>query len=160
MQRDMSLSNVLIDRWHMVHALTYDCLAILEQDHLHLTLPFPESLTLGSQFRCMLGAQESYLREVERGAWQGFTCSLDALDNVTPAGIARQMRRADTALADTLRTTPLTTHLQNGKYVHAIIQRLIEHETLHHGQLINFLFCHHLPIPHSWGKEWALTNEE
>ena len=156
----MSLSGVLLDRWHAVHTLTYDCLAILEHGHLRLTLPFPESLTLGSQFRCMLGAQESYLREIERGAWQGFTCSLDTLSNPTPTDIARQMRHADAALAAALRTTPLATRLQNGKYVHAIIQRLIEHETLHHGQLINFLFCHHLPIPRSWGQEWALTDEE
>ena len=34
---------------------------------------------------------------------------------------------------------------------------LTEHEAHHHGQLINFLYAHDLPIPPGWAEQWALT---
>jgi hypothetical protein len=50
--------------------------------------------------------------------------------------------------------------LKNGQPGYEVVQRMIEHEMHHHGQLINFMFCHHLPIPPSWNEEWALAYDD
>jgi hypothetical protein len=160
MHDDESVVDILSARWCGVRGRTYDVLDVLDEPALGLRLPFPESLTLGSQFRCMLGAQESYTRAIAHGGWQGFSCSLDDLAAVTPAIIAAHMRRADEALAAAVQAAPPAPTAGGGRRVDQTVQRLIEHETLHHGQLINFLFCHHLPIPRSWRDEWALMDED
>jgi hypothetical protein len=160
MHDDEPLVGFLCARWRGVRGLTYDALDVLDESQLGLRLPFPESLTLSSQFRCMLGAQESYTRAIEQGGWQGFNCSLDALPGVSPAVIAAHMRRADEAFEAAVQGASPAPPSAGGQRVDHTIQRLIEHETLHHGQLINFLFRHHLPIPQSWREEWALVDED
>ncbi|MEM7030116.1 MAG: hypothetical protein AAF629_11165, partial [Chloroflexota bacterium] len=132
-------------------------LDMLEVHHLALTLPFPESCAIGHQFWCMLGAQESYTRVLVQGEWQGFSCSLETLQAVEPAEIKEKMVKADQRLMEVVAGVDLGAILKNGKPGYTIMQRIIEHETLHHGQLINLMFCHHLPIPESWADEWALA---
>jgi hypothetical protein len=46
------------------------------------------------------------------------------------------------------------------EYGYEIVLQMIKHEMHHHGQLINFMFCFHLPIPDSWQEEWALAYGE
>lgn len=36
---------------------------------------------------------------------------------------------------------------------------LTEHEAHHHGQLINFIYAHNLPIPPGWAEPWALSRK-
>jgi hypothetical protein len=143
-------------QWHNIRRLTYDYLEMLKPEQLTLTLPFPESKPIGYQFWCMTGAQESYLRKVKHGEWQGFSSSLDQFDHVTPATIKEQMKKADQEMADLLGSTDLNAQLKDGQVGYEVVQRIIEHEMHHHGQLINLMFCHHLPIPPSWQDEWAL----
>jgi hypothetical protein len=152
-----SLNQILRRQWQEIRHLTYDYLDILDPAHLSLTLPFPASQTLGYQFWCMIGAQESYLRKLEHGRWQGFSSSLDGFETVTPALIKQQMSRADTEMERLLDQMNLEQVLPNGQAGYVIVFQIIKHEMHHHGQLINFMFCHHLPIPASWQDEWALS---
>jgi hypothetical protein len=154
------LAHIFLAQWNDIRDMTYDYLDMLEPAHLALTLPFPESRNLGYQFWCMTGAHESYLRELVEGEWQGFSCSLNQFTAVTPASIKQQMQRADESMTDLLPTVDLEARLKNGKYAYAVVQRMIEHEMHHQGQLINFLFCHHLAIPPSWQKKWALAYDD
>ena len=155
-QQSSQLSTILLSEWQSIRQLTYDYLAILEPHHLELRLPFPESQPLGYQFWCMVGAHESYLKKLEHGAWQGFASSLSQFDPVTPAVIKQQMQQADAKMAQLLEQIDLLATQASGEPNHAIVFQMIKHEMHHHGQLINFLFCHHLPIPPSWQDEWAL----
>jgi len=153
----LSLSQILFQQWQEIRGLTYDYLGQLSSEELRLRLPFETSQTLGYQFWCMLGAHESYLRKLESGAWQGFACSLDEMGEVTPAVIARQMRAADARMAELLTGVALEQPLADGQPVYAVVMQMIKHEMHHHGQLINFLYCHRLPIPASWRDEWHLS---
>lgn len=154
------LSQIYYDQWQNLRNLTYDYLDMLKVDQLNLVLPFPESRPIGHQFWCMLGAQESYLKVLQTGQWQGFACSLDQVDDVSPVVIKNRMKEADQALLQIIEQTDLHGILKNGKRRHEVVQRIIEHEILHHGQLINLMFCHHLPIPTAWADEWALAYDE
>ena len=155
-----TLTSALLHEWQNIRRLTYDYLDILEPAHLDLRLPFPESQPLGYQFWCMVGAHESYLKKLEHGVWQGFASSLDQFEEVTPAIIKQQMQQADAAMVKVLHQVDLNQRQSNGEPNHTIVFQMIKHEMHHHGQLINFLFCHHLPIPPSWQDEWALSYDE
>lgn len=152
-----SLSTILLTEWQQIRSLTYDCLAILEQKHLDLRLPFAESQSLYYQFRCMVGAHESYLRKLESGTWQGFSVSLDTIDPITPEIISAQMHKSDRLMETLLSKIDLNDRLPNGQPSYEVVLQMIKHEMHHHGQLINFIYCHGLPIPPSWQDEWALS---
>ena len=159
----VQLHDVLLAQWQELRRLTYDYLDVLNPESLSLKLPFPTSQSLGYQFWCMLGAQESYTKKLEHGTWQGFSSSLDQFAVVTPAIVTQQMKNADKRLAELLVTISPDHQLPHGQYAqvtHEILFRIIKHESHHHGQLINFLYCFHLPIPQSWQEEWALTYDE
>ena len=157
MSQEQTLSEIFLEQWRNIRKLTYDYLDMLEPEHLSLTLPFPESQALGYQFRCMVGAHESYLKKLEHGQWQGFASSLDQFETVTPQVIKAQMMKSDAAMSELVSSLDLLAKLKNGQPGYEVVQRIIEHEMHHHGQLINFMFCHHLPIPPSWHEEWALS---
>lgn len=154
------LFEVLLSQWQELRQLTYDLLDGLGPHDFDRKLPFATSQTLGYQFWCMLGAQESYFKKLQHGEWQGFASSLDQFDVMTAPIISQQMQLADRALANLLATLPTDHRLQNGQLTHEVVFQMIKHESHHHGQLINFIFCHRLPIPPSWQEEWALRYDE
>ena len=155
-----SLAELFLIRWQNNRRLTYDYLEMLDTKHLALTLPFPESKSLSYQFWCMTGAHESYLKNLEHGRWQGFSSSLNQFEQVTPATIKEQMMQADRKMTELLKTRDIQTKLKDGQYGYELVQLMIEHEMHHQGQLINFMFCHHLRIPQSWQEKWALGYDD
>jgi hypothetical protein len=155
-----TLNDALLTQWQSLRRLTYDYLDILEPAHFVQKLPFATSQTLGYQFWCMLGAQESYIKKLQHGKWQGFSSSLDQFDEITSSIVTQQMKLADNALVQLLSTVNSDYQLQNGQYGHEVAFQIIKHESHHHGQLINFMFCFHFPIPQSWHDEWNLTYDE
>lgn len=152
-----ALNNILSRRWLHVRGMTYDFIDVLKLDDLGLKLPFPESRPIGYQLWCMTGASESYLKHLQHGEWQGFSSSMDAADDLSPSGIKTLMRKTDDTLIDTLKTMDLDAPLKSGEHGYELVQLMTEHEMHHQGQLINLMFCHHLPIPKSWADKWALA---
>lgn len=151
------LNTILLAQWQGLRRLTYDYLAVLEPAHFARKLPFEKSQTLAYQFWCMVGAQESYTKKLQHGSWQGFSSSLGQFKEYTSPIVIGQMQQADDALAHCLSTMSSEQRLQNGEYAHEVVFQIIKHESHHHGQLINFMFCLQLPIPTSWRDEWALS---
>jgi hypothetical protein len=100
------------------------------------------------------------LKKLEQGEWKGFSCSLDRFEAVTPSLIKQQMMKADAALQALLQQIDLAAPLKNGQSGADVVMQMIKHEMHHHGQLINYLFCHHMPIPSSWHDEWALGYDD
>ena len=152
-----NLSEIYMPTWLHTRQMTYDYLDVLDNEQLALTLPFPESQALYYQFWCMVGAHESYLRKLEHGAWQGFARSLNEFEEVTVEIIKTQMQKSDVRMNDVLQGLNLDSKMENGDLAHLTVLQMIKHENHHHGQLINYMYCHHLPIPDSWADEWALS---
>ncbi|MBX3013584.1 MAG: DinB family protein [Caldilineaceae bacterium] len=151
-----AVTEILAAQWQEIRQLTYAYLDALQPEQLALRLPFPTSQSLGYQFWCMVGAHESYLHKLEKGAWQGFASSLDQFTEITPAIIKAQMQQADARLSQLLQQIDLNAPLHNGEPGYTVVFQMIKHEMHHHGQLINFLFCHQLAIPPAWQAEWSL----
>ena len=148
-----TLADIYMPSWQHTRQMTYDYLDMLEPPHLELRLPFPESQTLGNQFWCMTGAHESYLSKLECGSWQGFACSLSDFDI---SNIKGQMQKADAKMTKLLARLDFDSVLDDDSPAHWTVLQIIKHENHHHGQLINFMYCHQLSIPASWADEWAL----
>ena len=157
----ISLSDGIHEHWRQLRAMTYDLLDHLTREDLEKRLPFPESQTLGYQFWCMLGAQESWLPLLRYGTWQGFTCSLDQIDMTTDAlaTIKAQFRKADAQLFEVLDSGDLLRELKDGATPLTHYLNLVEHEAHHQGQLINFIYAIGLAIPESWAEKWALSRD-
>ncbi len=154
---ESSLADMFLKEWQQIRQLTYDYLDLLDESHLNRRLPFAESRPIGYQFWCMVGAHESYLKKLETGEWQGFACSLDNIEKVTPTIIKQKMTEADTLMKNLLPQIDFEQLLKNGQSPAEVVMQMIKHEMHHHGQLINLMFCHHLPIPDSWHQAWHLA---
>ena len=157
------MSDTLLDQtiahWNDLRGRTYDLLDVLTPDDLPKRLPFPESQSVYYQFRCMVGTTETYARMIETGEWPGWNSSL----SVEPASletIQAALRQSDEVLLAALRKRDLMgPYGSSGKTALLRYLELVEHESHHHGQLINFIYTLNLPIPASWAETWALSRE-
>lgn len=127
--------------------LTHDLVLHLEEISLNLDLPNLPSNRIAGQLWCIVGARESYLKAIEAGSWQGFSCSLTT-PRVKQSVLAaleathRQMNKIDfTGLTDVQIDLALN---------------LLEHEIQHHGQLIRFVYGNGLTFPESWNQRYTV----
>ena len=145
--------------WQQLRGMTYDFLSEIKEEDLEKKLPFPESQSLGYQFWCMIGAQESNLPLITKGKWEGFACSLDKVDQITKKVIVNHMKQADKSLMKALEQTDLLQKFEDNSTPLMNYMILVEHESHHQEQIINFIYAYDLPIPKNWEEKWALTKD-
>ena len=151
----------LAEHWRSLRGRAYDLLDLVSADDLAARLPFSESQSMYYQLWCMTGAQESWLPLLTTGAWAGFSCSLDGMpgNEGDPATIKRQMQAADKRLEAALSSRDPLEPFGNGTRALDHYLGLVEHESHHHGQLINFIYANGWLIPDSWARKWALSRD-
>lgn len=157
------LATVVTAHWQDLRGRTYDLLDELADGDLSKRLPFAESEDLLNQFYCMLGTQESWPPVLLEGVLNHWSCTLDAVSTgqaLTIEQIRTPMQEADRQLFETLKEVDWQRTFADGTTPLAKYLRLVEHEAHHQGQLINFIYANHLPIPASWADAWALTRDE
>lgn len=147
----------LIAHWQSLRGRTYDVMDVISDADLPRRLPFPESATLFNQFWCMLGTSESFIRRMAEGSWQGWNCSLGG--EATLEDLRAHLQQTDEDLYAALRQRDLLHRFDDGSTLLSQYFRLVEHESHHQGQLINFIFALYLPIPESWADAWALSRD-
>jgi hypothetical protein len=134
-------------------AMYDELVAGLSGDDLARKLPVPSNI-IGSQLWCVVGARESWARAIEKGSWDGFSCSITSRDDVISpdamrhalASSAMAVRRASSAAPDDPQRTDLKL-------------RLLVHESQHQGQLLRYLLGLKLPVPARWRERFALGPE-
>lgn len=134
---------------HLVRSfnLTHDLIAHLDEASLRLDLPGLPSNRIADQLWCMVGARESYLKAIQSGGWQGFSCSLSE-PRSKPAVVA--------ALDATLRQLEDLDFSQFDEAQANLAFDLLEHELQHHGQLIRFVYGNGLTFPESWHTRYTV----
>ncbi|MEM7125831.1 MAG: DinB family protein [Chloroflexota bacterium] len=157
------LSSQLKAHWQDIRGRTYDLLDSLTDADLEKRLPFPTSQSLGTQFYCMLGTQESWGPVLTKGRMEGWSSSIS---EVAPEDIrsyqveySQRLRAADEQLFITLDAVEWAQTFDDGSTPLAKYLRLVEHEAHHQGQLINFIYALELPIPESWADSWGLSRD-
>ncbi|MCW1968295.1 MAG: hypothetical protein KIH69_009295 [Anaerolineae bacterium] len=127
--------------------LTHDLVDHLDEAALNLDLPNLPSNRIAGQLWCMVGARESYLKAIEMGAWNGFSCSLSTprMKQSVIAALQTTHQHMSNLSFDGLSDTQITLAFD-----------LLEHEIQHHGQLIRFVYANKLTFPASWHKRYTV----
>lgn len=141
------MSDILKARLDRAFTLTRDLVAHLDEGALGLDLPNLPSNRMAGQLWCVVGARESYLRAIEAGGWQGFSCSLSVPRAKGAVLAALEATQARLAMLD-------FAGLSAGQL--ALAFDLLEHEIQHHGQLIRFIYANGLTFPDSWNKRYTV----
>ena len=143
--------------WRQLRGRTYDFLDVAKDSDLQKKLPFPESQSIYYQLNCMLGTTETFVSYIKEGKWGEWSCSLkqDAAD-IQIATIRSSFSKSDKNLMQSLKESKLLERQEDGTSPLQKYLTLVEHESHHHGQIINFIYALNLPIPKSWAETWAL----
>ena len=126
--------------------LTEDLLQHLETTDLLLTLKELPSNNIGQQFYCIIGARESYIKAIEAGGWQGFSCSLK---DVTSKEDIEKYLNNSSELLNLLTDDMIIDQVD-------LAFDLLEHEIQHHGQLIRYIYGNKLTFPKSWHDRYTV----
>jgi hypothetical protein len=121
--------------------------AHLEEESLALDLPNLPSNQIAGQLWCVVGARESYLKALEHGSWQGFSCSLKAPR--VKESVLEALEATHQCLGEIDFTDFTDTQID-------LAFALLEHEVQHHGQLIRFVYGNKLTFPGSWNKRYTV----
>ena len=141
------MSAALKARLERAFQLTRDLVIHLDEPFLRVDLPSLPSNRVAGQLWCVVGARQSYLKAIEAGAWQGFSCSLKTPDIKQSVLGALEETQAQLMQLDFENHNEKQTELAFD---------LLEHEIQHHGQLIRFVYGNVLTFPKSWNKRYTV----
>lgn len=141
------MSQKLLGKIQRAFKLTHDLVFHLDETSLSFDLPNLPSNLIAGQLWCIVGARESYVRAIQAGEWQGFTCSL-----TTP-------KIKKSVLASLDETEKIINKVNFSELTDAQSEMafdLLEHEIQHHGQLIRYVYANKLNFPPSWHTRYTV----
>ncbi len=138
---------IAVARLEKVFGLTRDLAEGLSDDELKLRLGDLPSNSIGEQLWCVIGARESYLRAIVNHGWSGFSCSLVKVSRDT---VLECLHNSEAECLEYLGSNPLSPAQLE------FAMALLEHEVLHHGQLIRFVYGNRLSFPRSWKERYTV----
>lgn len=145
------MNQLLRERLDQANQLYLDLLAQLTPELLASRLSDLPSNTIGGQLWCVLGARESFPRAARARSWQGFDCSLAKEQMVDAAAVRDTLVRSATEVNEWVAGIAADDQ-EALRYALA----LLEHETMHHGQLIRYMYGIGIDRPASWQQLYAL----
>ncbi|MBQ1496991.1 MAG: hypothetical protein IIZ38_01625 [Sphingomonas sp.] len=108
------------------------------------------SVSIGSQFWCVVGARESYSAGIAAGGWAGFSCSIGRAQAKQRAALLTALERSRALVLETLDQ-----HADDAART-ALAYDLLEHEAQHQGQLIRYFYTNGFAFPPDFAKRYAL----
>ncbi|MDL9978949.1 hypothetical protein [Microbacterium candidum] len=148
------MNDLLRRRFARANRLYLDLVDALTPELLASRLPGLPSDAIGHQLWCVLGARESYPAAARAGQWQGFTSPV-ARDASADAASLRAAFEATAADVDLWVAEIGPDDEESLTYALA----LLEHETMHQGQLIRYQYGLGIARPHSWQQQYALDED-
>jgi len=138
----------VINRVLQAMELTFQFYHHISDESLTLRIHNTPSNTIGEQAWCIIGARESYLKALKKGSWDGFSCSLS--DCTDKKLIISKLEKTAANLRVFLEDTDFRSLNLD------VILNLLEHEVLHHGQLIRYSYSNKLGFPKSWNDRYTV----
>lgn len=124
----------------------YDELATYIDDTvLKQNTNLPKNKDLANHFWCVIGARESYTKAIETGAWSGFACSIK---EVTTESIVISLENSKEGFDTVVSSIENWSHGRDQMLIN-----LLEHETMHEGQIIRHMYALGYEVPKSF--KWA-----
>ncbi|WP_245680715.1 hypothetical protein [Veronia pacifica] len=123
-----------------------DVMETLDPQILTKQLDVSKSKSVGEHMWCLVGARESYARAIIVGHWDGFSCSLENSKDLNQ--IIEKLKTSGQVFKDAVDSVSDWTEERDNLLVH-----LLEHESMHEGQLIRHIFALEKDVPKS--VKWA-----
>lgn len=153
-----------IESWKWTQGLAFDILQILSDEQLGLTVG-KNMGTLGEQFRHMIRVRFQYAEAIENKKVDTTIEKIDPEVAKSKTKLIELWEKANQKLLAALENTnsdELENTMINWKHwgvvemnIHDHFNALMDHETLHEGQIIVYLRTHDIKFPKSW-KVWGL----
>jgi uncharacterized damage-inducible protein DinB len=153
-----------IESWKWIQGLALDVLKILTDEQLGLTVG-KNMGTLGEQFRHMIRVRFQYAEAIENIKVDNTIEKIDPSVAKSKAKLIELWEKANQKLLAILNNTnsdELENKRINWKHwgvdemnIHDHFNALMDHETLHEGQIIVYLRSNDIKFPESW-KAWGL----
>jgi len=164
-----SFVQTLIEGWKETRQFTYDFLNEVSLDALNQKLPRPGLDTLAKHIYEMALVQKAFTKVIE-GMALDFS-SVEAITFGHEDYVARSKEALRSALeeADRYLSKVISATEKWGEDVeifgeilpkYSVLELMIRHETLHHGQFVAFGYLLKIPFPQSWIDSWALPTDE
>lgn len=153
-----------IESWKWIQSLALDVLKMLTDEQLDLTVG-KNMGTLGEQFRHMIRVRFQYAEAVENRKVDNTIKKIDPEIAKSKAKLIELWEKSNEKLLDVFENTDpdeLGKLMINWKHwgvdemnIHDHLNALMDHETLHEGQIIVYLRSNDIKFPESW-KAWGL----
>ncbi len=140
--------NLIVKNINRAFTLTKDLVDYLEEVNLQSKLPNLPSNMVSEQLWCMVGARESYLKAIKNNGWVDFSCSLT--DIKSKDAVMKSVSQSAVEVLDFLNGAVLNEQQLD------FLMELLEHEIMHHGQLIRYMYGNKLGFPQSWSDRYTV----
>ncbi len=156
-----------ISNWRFYRNHTLDFLKILTEEELGKKFPRPGLDTFGKHFLEMAEVQKSYVKALETGKIDFSVGNYDQPEIYEKKSkLTAHFKKIGNYMDDVLKGVKNFERKidwglgEDNPNILEHLQFLIQHEILHHGQLIAFAYLFSLPIPESIVNTWAFPLNE
>jgi uncharacterized damage-inducible protein DinB len=153
---DKELSQ-LLEQWSIMRQLTLDLLDELPEEHLSFSVG--ENMgTIGKQYRHIGDVQLCYSEAIKNGKIDFSKYRRDYSIENSKEKLKEFLLEVDGEMVNSIEENPdLEIDWFGEKWnLQKHIKALIEHEILHHGELVVYIRVLGLKFPKSWGELWGL----
>jgi len=157
----------ILRRWRFYRSHTLDFLDILTEEEICYKFPRPGLDTFGKHFLEMAEVQKSYIKALETGKVDFSVGNYNQPEIYKKKAMFREhFKKMDKYMIEALKgIKDINRRIDWGlgkddPNIVEHLQFLIQHEILHHGQLVAFAYLFNLPIPESMVKAWAFPLNE
>lgn len=149
-----------MDCFWRARKLTYDLLTDLPEETLILHFPRPKLDTVGQQLAEMADVTIAYAKSIEAGSMDFGAVRWDFPENLTSSRdeLMSYLRKSDEAITKAVESADIDAEIDLFGVKESLLGWLIglvQHETLHHGQIALFFLYNKVAMPDSWIEEWA-----
>ena len=139
------MKDIVIDHIQQRFGVLRELAESLTDSQLSMKLDLAKSKSAVEHFWCVVGARESYFKALLVGKWSGFSCSLT--DSSNRSDYIAALQRTETQFHSIVEQTSWSSDTEE------LLVNLLEHETMHEGQLIRLVYGLNLKMPIS--SKWA-----
>jgi len=161
-------AEVLINEWKKTRFLTEDMVRTLSLEELNDELPRPGLNTLAKHIVELCLVQDAFVAvlrgsELDFSEVQGITFGTVEFTAESCQQLLDMLKASESRLNETVQSIDSwdaeVTMFGDAVPKYAVLEFLIRHETLHHGQFIAFLYSKSIRLPESMVAAWALPVE-
>jgi len=157
----------ILSEWRFYRSHTLDFLEILTEKEICYKLPRPGLDTFGKHFLEMAEVQKSYVKALEIGKIDFSVGNYNQPKiYMKKAKLREQFKEMDKCMIGVLKEIKDVNRRiewglgKDNPNILEHLQFLIQHEILHHGQLVAFAYLFSLPIPERIINNWAFPLNE